>query len=74
LAKQIGLPSLDDVPLAKNLLADWTCRVFTVWEEELLMLITNTASLHSLLVPANGLENLEQFDHGLIRYPSTSSE
>jgi hypothetical protein len=68
LAKQIGLPSLDDVPLAKNLLADWTCRVFTVWEKELLMLITNTASLYSLLVPANGLENLEQFDHGLIRY------
>jgi len=68
LAKQIGVSSLKAMPLAENPFVDWTCRVFTVGERELLMLITNTASLYSLLAPANGLENLEQFDYGLIRY------
>ena len=68
LAKLIGVSSLNAMPLAENPFADWTCRVFTVREGELLMLITNTASLYSLLAPAKGLENLEQFDYGLIRY------
>ena len=68
LAKQIGVTSLNTVPAAGNPFADWTCRVFTIEERELLMLITNTASLYSLLAPANGLETVEQFDFGLIRY------
>jgi len=68
LAKQIGLTSLSTFPAAENPFADWTCRVFTVEERELLMLITNTASLYSLLAPANGLECVEQFEFGLIRY------
>ena len=68
LAKQIDVPFLSVLPLAKNPFADWTCRVFTVGERETLMLITNTASLYSLLAPAKGLETLEQFDYGLIRY------
>lgn len=68
LAKQIGVSSLTTVPAVENPFTDWTCRVFTVEERELLMLITNTASLYSLLAPANGLETIEQFDFGLIRY------
>ena len=32
------------------------------------MLIANTASLYSLLAPADGLNELEQFGYGLIRY------
>ena len=67
LAKQVGVSSLNTIPLAENPFADWTCRVFAVGERESLMLITNTASLYSLLASANGLENLEQFVYGLIR-------
>ncbi len=68
MAKQIGVPSLSVLPLAKNPFVDVTCRVFIVGERETLMLITNTASLYSLLAPANGLKNREQFGCGLIRY------
>lgn len=56
------------MPLAEDPFVDWTCRVFSVGGSESLMLITNTASLYSLLAPANGLDNLEQFEYGLIRY------
>lgn len=46
-----------------NPYSDWTCRTFSV-DEQSLMLITNTTSLYSILVPANGLENWEQFLNG----------
>ena len=68
LARQIGVSSIDAVPLAENPFVDWTCRAFSVREGESLMLIMNTASLYSLLAPANGLENLEQFGYGLIQH------
>ena len=68
LAKQVGVSSLNATPLAENPFTDWTCRVFNVGDRESLMLITNTASLYSLLAPANGLENLEEFSYGLIHY------
>ena len=68
LAKQIGVPSLSELPLAKNPFVDWTCRVFSMGDRDSLMLITNTTSLYSLLAPANGLEDLGQFNYGLVRY------
>ena len=68
LAKQVGVSSLNATPLAENPFTDWTCRVFSVGDRESLMLITNTASLYSLLAPAKGLENLEEFGYGLIHY------
>ena len=68
LAKQIAVSPMDTLPLAENPIVDWTCRVFPVGESNSVMLITNTASLYSLLAPANGLENREQFENGLIRY------
>ena len=68
LAKQLKIDPMDILPLGTNPAADWTCRVFELYEDESLMLITNTASLYSFLAPANGLETKEQFGNGLVRY------
>lgn len=68
LAKRLKIDPMDTLPLGANPAADWTCRVFELYEGESLMLITNTASLYSFLAPANGLETKEQFGNGLVRY------
>ena len=68
LAKQIGVSTTAALPLAEDPFRDWTCRVFSLLGDQPLMLITNIAALYSLLVPASGLENTEQFHYGLTRY------
>jgi hypothetical protein len=68
LAKQVGIDPMDALPLAENPLVDWTYRTFSPWENQMYMLITNTASLYSMLAPANDLEAKGQFVHGLVRY------
>jgi hypothetical protein len=65
LAKQIGVTVTATPPLSENPAVDWTCRIFSLRESEPILLVANTATLYSLLVPASGLENLEQFLGGL---------
>lgn len=52
LAKQLGFDPMDSLPLAENLYVDWTCRGVEAGAVEPVMLITNTASLYSLLARA----------------------
>ena len=68
LAKQLKIDPMDTLPLGTNPAADWTYRAFELYEDESLMLITNTVSLYSFLAPANGLKTKEQFGNGLVRY------
>lgn len=56
LARQLKIDPIDTLALNANPAADWTCRVFQLYENDSLMLITNTASLYSFLAPANGLQ------------------
>jgi len=64
-AKQIGVTVTATLPLCENPVADWTCRVFSLREGEPVLLVANTTTLYSMLIPAVGLERLEQFQGGL---------
>ena len=61
LAKQIGVSTPVTSPLAENPYTDWTCRLFSVTDGFSLVLITNTASLYSLLIPWGGPMDIAQF-------------
>ena len=61
----MGVTVTAALPLSENPFADWTCRVFSLREDDPVLLVANTAALYSLLVPAAGLRDLEQFHGGL---------
>ena len=65
LAKQIEISVTDRLPLAQNPYQDWTCRLFSVSDGSSYVLATNTAALHSVLVPWSGPTASEFFQEVL---------
>lgn len=60
LAKKIKVTPAQVLPLDPNPYADWTARLFTADRTQIIIL-TNTASLYSLLMPGRGIANESQF-------------
>lgn len=62
LAKKIKLPPLQSLPPGQNPFSDWTANLFTA-ERAQYIIVTNTASLYSLIMYGRGITN----DNELIR-------
>jgi len=64
LAKKLGVKQLDQSLLHENPLADWSCRLFDV-ERKKYVLISNTKSLYSCVMPAKRLGPASKFTERL---------
>lgn len=65
LCTKIKAGSLSDAPLHDNPYADWSARLFTVNRAQY-VLLTNTASLYSVLMPGRGITEETTFlDHAI---------
>jgi hypothetical protein len=62
LATKIKMTSLPSLPVDPNYYADWTAHLFTV-DRTQYILITNTASLYSMVMYGRGITNDSQFLH-----------
>lgn len=60
LAKKIKVTPLTVLPLDPNPFADWSAHLFTS-ERKQFVILTNTASLYSVVMPAKGVANDEGF-------------
>ena len=65
LAKKIKENALMSVPLARNPFADWTARLFTV-DRVQYILITNTATLYSVVMFGKSITNDNAFIHAML--------
>lgn len=65
LCTKIKAGSLSDAPLHDNPYADWSARLFTV-DRAQYVLLTNTPSLYSVLMPGRGITEQTSFlDHAI---------
>ena len=60
LAKKISLPSLPSLPHDQNPFVDWTAHLFTA-ERVQYIIVTNTASLYSLVMYGRGITDGNEF-------------
>jgi len=60
LAKKIGLPPLEGLPPDQNPFVDWTAHLFTA-ERVQYIIVTNTASLYSLVMYGRGITDDNKF-------------
>lgn len=60
LAKKINIGSLQALSADENFYGDWTARLFTSARTQY-MLVTNTRSLYSVIMPGKGITNEESF-------------
>jgi hypothetical protein len=65
LAKKIKENELMSVPMARNPFADWTARLFTV-DRAQYILITNTATLYSVVMFGKSITNDNAFIHAML--------
>lgn len=57
---RIKTGTLDDLPLHQNPFADWSCHIFPANRHQYILL-SNTKSLYSCVMPANGVTNQTPF-------------
>lgn len=60
LAKKVGLPLLQGLPPDQNPFVDWTAHLFTA-ERVQYIIVTNTASLYSLVMYGRGITDDNEF-------------
>lgn len=60
LTKKVGLPPLPGLPPDQNPFVDWTAHLFTA-ERVQYIIVTNTASLYSLVMYGRGIANDNEF-------------
>ena len=70
LSKKIGMASLQALPAdqAKNPLMDWNANLFTVQRSTQHIILTNTASLYSMIMYGRGITNDRQFIREVLSY------
>jgi len=72
MTKKVGLPPLQAVPLDKNPFIDWTAHLFTA-ERVQYIIVTNTASLYSLVMYGRGITDDNRFFQETLRVPLSAS-
>lgn len=67
MAKKVGLPPLQAMPLDKNPFIDWTAHLFRA-ERVQYIIVTNTASLYSLVMHGRGITDDNEFIQKTLSY------
>lgn len=67
LAKKIKLPPLKAFPISQNPFIDWTAHLFTA-ERAQYIIVTNTASLYSLIMHGRGITNDNELIQGTLEF------